>query len=543
MPVWTQAGLWGLLAGSALLLGAVLAYLVELPRRATAGIMAFGCGVLIAAVAYDLLLDRLEEGGLRPILLGALSGSLAYAAANWLVARRARRRKHAQGQEPAASEGGGVAIVIGSLLDGIPEAVILGASLLEGTGVSTAVLAAILLSNVSEGLSSAVGMRRAGRSRAYVLGLWAGIALVTGLASAAGVWLLADAGPGTIALVSAVVAGALLTMVADTMIPEAVEGAGLLTGVLVVLGLLVALALSHGGWGRGAPPPRDAPPIRAKRRAGAVASRGCMVMASFWIFHAVCVLGAALPPARLGLRALALQLLPATTLWLLAPTSQPWDVGAFDILGKALASATVLALLAGLGLRWLLERAPAVWPGQPPDPDEEAFRTLLHRTDPVLAAVAGLCVGPFLTLALALALRGAPGGTALHLATAALAMALAVLALRRTRGLLRPFTTAALAVLAAAALLGALRWPALIEARAAEAAGGAPFCLRSGDRLARPEETMLLTLPRGRPGSPGLILTVETAEGPRHHRWSYRASAFVTYGTYARGPCPLSPPG
>jgi len=112
--------------------------------------------------------------------------------------------------------------------------------------VSLTVLAAICLSNFPEGLSSATGMRRAGRAPAFVLGLWVAIALVTGLAAALGAALLGDASPALLALVSAVAAGGLLTMVVDTMLPEAVEGEGGLTGLLVVAGLLVAFALSQG---------------------------------------------------------------------------------------------------------------------------------------------------------------------------------------------------------------------------------------------------------------------------------------------------------
>ncbi|WP_207102902.1 ZIP family metal transporter [Paracoccus shandongensis] len=251
MALWQQAGLWGLLGGSALVIGAALACLVELPRRVTAGIMAFGCGVLISAVAYDLLLEGYQQASIRPIVAGALAGSVAFALANRAVSRggKACHRKRSGEQQTDADDGGGFAIAIGSLLDGIPESVVLGVSLVGGGGVSVAMLAAIFLSNLPEGLSSAAGMRKAGRGRTYVLGLWTGIALMSGIASALGAGLLADASPAVLATVSAVAAGALLTMIADTMIPEAVEVEGGMTGVLVVLGLLVAFVLSQGGRG------------------------------------------------------------------------------------------------------------------------------------------------------------------------------------------------------------------------------------------------------------------------------------------------------
>lgn len=247
MPLWLQAGFWGLLGGSSLVIGAALAYLVRLPARVTAGIMAFGCGILISAVAYELVEEGFRQGGIWPLIGGALAGSAAYTLANGLVSRRGgRHRKRSGGQQKAAG-GGGMAIAIGSLLDGIPESVVLGVGLLGGGGVSLPMLAAVFLSNFPEGLSSAAGMRRAGRGRGYVLGLWGGIALLSGLAALLGAALLGDAPPALSATVNAIAAGALLTMIADTMILEAVEGERGGTGLLVVAGLLVAFALSQQG--------------------------------------------------------------------------------------------------------------------------------------------------------------------------------------------------------------------------------------------------------------------------------------------------------
>lgn len=248
MPIWASAGLWGLLAASSLILGAAFAYLFTLPERITAGIMAFGCGVLISAVAYDLLEDGFQEGGIWPIIAGAVVGTFTYTLADWLISRRGGHdRKRSGGQQRSQSEGGGLAIAVGSLLDGIPESVVLGVGLLGGQSISIAMFAAIFLSNFPEGLSSAAGMRRAGRSKAYVFSLWCSIVVISGIASLAGAALLGGAPPQVLATVNAVAAGALLTMVVDTMIPEAVAGDHKATGLLAVLGLLVAFALSNLG--------------------------------------------------------------------------------------------------------------------------------------------------------------------------------------------------------------------------------------------------------------------------------------------------------
>ncbi|MGP3698025.1 ZIP family metal transporter [Rhodobacter sp. NSM] len=245
MPIWLSAGLWAGLGASSLLLGAAAAYLLPIRQRARAAIMAFGCGVLISAVAYDLLEDGFQEGGIWPIVIGALIGSMLYAAADEAVSRaggHARKRSHADQPQEA-----GLAVAIGSLLDGIPESIVLGVGIAGGEGVSAAMLAAILLSNFPEGLSSASGMRKAGRSALHIFGLWTGIVAISTLAASAGALALAGAAPSTLATVNAIAAGGLLTMVVNTMIPEAVAGEHKATGVLAVMGLLVAFALTNLG--------------------------------------------------------------------------------------------------------------------------------------------------------------------------------------------------------------------------------------------------------------------------------------------------------
>ncbi|MET0930224.1 MAG: ZIP family zinc transporter, partial [Aeromicrobium sp.] len=228
MPIWLEAGAWGLLAGAALVVGALVAWFVRVPQTVVAAVMAFGSGVLISALSFDLIDEAERTGGLVPTVAGALGGAVVYVSANLLLARRgAQHRKRSEDQQPSEDEqtGSGSAIAIGALLDGIPESVVLGVSLLGGGGVGLPVLAAIAISNLPEGLSSAAGMKRSGRSARYVFGVWIGIAVASGLAGLFGCLLLQDASDQTIAAITAVAAGAILAMVADTMIPEAFEKA------------------------------------------------------------------------------------------------------------------------------------------------------------------------------------------------------------------------------------------------------------------------------------------------------------------------------
>ena len=248
MTVWLEAGLWGLLAGGALVLGALIAWFIDVPRTVVASIMAFGAGVLISALAFDLLDEAEASGGLAATLVGFLAGAAIYVLINTVVARRgARHRKRSEDQQSSETDqpGSGTAIAIGALLDGIPEGIVLGLSLLGGTGVGVPILTAIFISNVPEGLSSAAGMKRAGRSFGFVFRVWGGIAAATGLAGLLGCLLLQDAPVELIAAVTAVAAGAILTMVADTMIPEAFERTHLYVGLIATVGFALSFSLQR----------------------------------------------------------------------------------------------------------------------------------------------------------------------------------------------------------------------------------------------------------------------------------------------------------
>ena len=244
LPMAVQAGWWGLLSGSALVLGALLAWFVRIPPRIIAGTMAFGSGVLISALSFELMDEAIHRGGYIATSLGFLGGASVYTGANVALARWGAKHRKRSGDQQG---GGGLAIAVGALLDGIPESIVIGVSLIAGGGVSIVAVIAVFLSNVPEGLSSAAGMKQAGRSAGYVFGVWTGIAVLSGLAALAGYSLFSGFPPPIIAGTMAVAAGAILAMVADTMIPEAFEQAHDYAGLITVAGFLAAFLLSKLG--------------------------------------------------------------------------------------------------------------------------------------------------------------------------------------------------------------------------------------------------------------------------------------------------------
>ena len=159
--------------------------------------------------------------------------------------RGGKHRKRSGDQQPSEEQqnGSGLAIAVGALLDGIPESIVIGLSLLKGGAVSLVAVIAIFLSNLPEGLSSVVGMKKAGRSAAYAFGVWTGIAVASGIASLLGYVVFSGFSPSIIAATTAVAAGAILAMLADTMIPEAFAVAHDLAGFITVAGFLAAFTL------------------------------------------------------------------------------------------------------------------------------------------------------------------------------------------------------------------------------------------------------------------------------------------------------------
>lgn len=249
LPGWLQGAGWGALSASGLLIGAVGGYYTSLQHTTIARVMTFAAGVLLAVVAVDLVINARGAASLHWTVMGLLCGAAVFSSVNWLLSRRGAQHRKRCGEcieQPQEEEqpGSGLAIAAGTFLDGVPEGIVLGLSVLHHGAPGLGTVAAFFLGNIPEALSSSAGMRRAGRSARYVFGVWIGIALMISLAAAVAGLALRGTVPAVRGTVEAFAAGAILALVSETMIPEAFYGSPQFNGLLLVVGFVALLALA-----------------------------------------------------------------------------------------------------------------------------------------------------------------------------------------------------------------------------------------------------------------------------------------------------------
>jgi len=240
-----QIIIYGLAAGFSLLFGAFLGSGFNLKQNTIAGFMAFGSGVLICALTFGLMEEAFHHGGFDAVILGFLGGGLIFILGDYLIHRKGGRRHKRKTIFENPKESNGTAIFMGAVLDGVPETIALGIALFNGQGRGLLMLVAIILSNFPEGISSITGLKKEGFSKKNIYLMWTIVALILAAIAVLSFVFLNDINPNTIGIIEAFAAGAILAMLADTMMPEAYEEGGFAIGILTVLGFLVAFILSR----------------------------------------------------------------------------------------------------------------------------------------------------------------------------------------------------------------------------------------------------------------------------------------------------------
>jgi len=238
-----EALFWGLAAAASLLIGAGVA-LVRTPNPKVLGtVMSFGAGVLLSAVAFELVAKGITtEGRLKWTTVGLFAGAIVFTIGDRLIDHFGYgERKDIGGAPP---EGSGLAIVLGAMLDGIPESAILGLTVLQTGEVGVSMLVAVFVSNFPEGMAATTGLHNGGWTTARIVALWSAVVAASGIAAALGFTLLDGASPSTLAFMLGFSGGAILTMLATSMMPEAYEHAGRLVGIANVLGFAIAVMIN-----------------------------------------------------------------------------------------------------------------------------------------------------------------------------------------------------------------------------------------------------------------------------------------------------------
>jgi ZIP family zinc transporter len=239
-----EALAYGLVASSSLLLGALIGLRLGISDRVLGLLMGLGAGALVASLAFELAEEAIREGGFVPLAAGLAAGALAFYGGDRLLDARGHRRRSARPRGVDAEASGGT-LALGALLDGVPEQAAIGIGLASGGPMGFGLVAAVFLSNVPEALASAAAMKAGGRRPSRVLLLWAGVAAAGTLATVLGRTLLGDASGELTAFILAVAAGAVLTMLTDAMIPQAVGKGGKAVGLVTCLGFALAVLIDQ----------------------------------------------------------------------------------------------------------------------------------------------------------------------------------------------------------------------------------------------------------------------------------------------------------
>ncbi|HEY0637086.1 MAG TPA: ZIP family zinc transporter [Pseudonocardiaceae bacterium] len=265
----TEALLYGLLGSSALVLGGAVGAWWQAPARLTGVLLAFASGTLISALAFELFPEAVHLGGLGVAAGGLAAGAVVFVVVNTaldarvaagagesreipgpapdsLAGAQAGQREKVATASGKAGLGVGLALLAAVTLDGVPENLALGVSLLAEQGGGLALLVAIFASNLPEALVGAVAMRAGGRSARFAVVLWSVTAVLLTLAVVAGNQVLAGVDERALGFALAFAGGAVLASLADTLMPEAFERGRPWNSLATAVGFVLSFVLAGG---------------------------------------------------------------------------------------------------------------------------------------------------------------------------------------------------------------------------------------------------------------------------------------------------------
>jgi len=235
--------IFSFLAGFSLIVGAMIGNIFKISQKIIAAIMAFGSGVMICALTFGLMEEAFKYGGFDAVVIGFLVGGAAFIAGDFIIHRFGGRHYRKKKPFKALKETNGKAIVFGALLDGIPESIALGISLFANNGIGVLMVGAIFLSNLPESLTSVNDLKKEGFSKKQIYLMWAAVSIVVVLTTILSYLFLKKLNLNILGIILSFASGAILAMLADSMIPEAFEDGGYLIGLLTILGFLTAFIL------------------------------------------------------------------------------------------------------------------------------------------------------------------------------------------------------------------------------------------------------------------------------------------------------------
>ncbi|MDD5600192.1 MAG: ZIP family zinc transporter [Actinomycetota bacterium] len=231
------------LTGISLMLGTAIGALFKINQKMIAAIMAFGSGVMVCALTFGLMEEAFKYGGFDAIIIGFLSGGIVFIAGDYIIHLFGGRHYKKKKSFKPIRQTNGKAIVLGALLDGIPESIALGISLFAKNGIGVLMVGAIFLSNLPESLSSVDDLEKEGFSKKQIHIMWVIVSIIVIVTTILSYLFLKDLNSNILGIILSFASGAILAMLSDSMIPEAFEEGGYLIGILTILGFLTAFIL------------------------------------------------------------------------------------------------------------------------------------------------------------------------------------------------------------------------------------------------------------------------------------------------------------